>query len=89
MEAFMRLIRIQHWETLFFQQGQPRKLAKKELIEFYVNAHGTPTHIWSSVNGLPFDLTPPKLGAMLNVPSEGWCEYVKGDWPELGDLGHL
>lgn len=86
MTELMKLVKLQGWEKLMVRKEQPRKLAKKELVDFYVYGFGGPDHIRSSVRGLIIDLNPSKLGNLLEVPSYGWNEFAKGEWPELHGL---
>lgn len=86
MDILLTKIAIQEWFDLLLQGTSQRKLAKKEVTEFYINGKFGGTEFTSTIFGIQIKLTRADVVRILGVPSEGWSHYVKFTWPPLQNL---
>ncbi|KAH0652915.1 hypothetical protein KY289_030593 [Solanum tuberosum] len=86
MCTFLDLLKAQVWTNLFLQGNMCCCMGKEEIQLFYINASGSSISNTSTVHGVSFTLTPELMAQILEVPTIGWCHYVKRDYSILDEL---
>ncbi|KAH0650452.1 hypothetical protein KY284_030364 [Solanum tuberosum] len=83
MAILLTKLEVEGWSALFLKGDTQRKLAKKEVTEFYINGKSDELSLTSTVRNTPIHLVPVDVARILGIPSEGWGHYVKLEWPPL------
>ncbi|KAG5571289.1 hypothetical protein H5410_061055 [Solanum commersonii] len=83
MVVLLTKLEVQGWSALFLQGDTKRKMAKKEVTEFYINGKSDELSFTSTIRGTPIYLVPIDVAQILGIPSIGWGLYVKLEWPPL------
>ncbi|KAH0634465.1 hypothetical protein KY290_037877 [Solanum tuberosum] len=77
MVVLLTKLAVQEWSALFLQGDTQRKMAKKEVIEFYINGKSDELS-FTFIHLVPID-----VARILGIPSTGWGHYVKLELPPL------
>ncbi|KAL3356267.1 hypothetical protein AABB24_017118 [Solanum stoloniferum] len=83
MAVLLTKLEVQGLSSFFLQGDTQRKLAKKEVIEFYINGKSDVLSFTSIVRNNPIHLVLADVTRILGIPSKGWGYYVKLEWPPL------
>ncbi|XP_019241822.1 PREDICTED: uncharacterized protein LOC109221838, partial [Nicotiana attenuata] len=84
MVRLLTSLEAQGWKDMVLQMDG--RLARKELVEFMANGTVQNGLVTSIVKGMKVKFDAPKLGRILNIPSEGYDGYTRQKWPCLDGL---
>ncbi|WMV58621.1 hypothetical protein MTR67_052006 [Solanum verrucosum] len=85
MVVLLSKLEAQGWSALFLQGDTQRKMAKREVTEFYINGKSDGRYFTSTVRNTLIHLVPADVARILEIHFAGWSHYVKLEWPPLPD----
>ncbi|KAH0657097.1 hypothetical protein KY285_031979 [Solanum tuberosum] len=83
MGELLFILKAQGLTNLFLQGNKRRKIVRKEMRPFYINASGSPILISSVVSRMLVFLKADVISQILGLRNLSWCHYVKRKCPTL------